>query len=742
MAGRTEWRVRTRFREFVLRIGPAEHDEVPTDSAPLISELLLELGSRNAEVARAVARIRQDVRGFDGPSPGFDSGLSAFLADRDAGAFARDLEDAVRRGALVIENLPPLPLREGLDLGQLEAFVPPSTSTPAEDSETTFIGVQLRDKNGRLMPSRFRLLLPDGGVREGETGPDARIFVDGIVKGGMATLVLPEFGEPDVPIDPDEPADVASYIVNLVDEAGRSLDEVDLFISIGGDATKVTSADGQARIDAALPGGARMTLANPSRARALLKKKRKEPEPDDAAAGEAAAVSMVIPEQGAPAPVAVEADTETTVVLKLPPASVSVVEIEDLFFRTASAVVMPDAGAPTATPDTAPSGSAAALATALRFAQDHPDKRLLVAGHTDTVGTKDFNQALSEDRANCALACLRGDRAAFQDICDKRHKVGDQKQILAWAARTFGFDCDPGAINDEASTLSRPVRRFQSAYNERRAQADFATAGEDLTVDGAVGPKTWGAFFDCFEEHLAGQLVDASDAGAARQHLGEIRGVLAFVDDARQSLGFGETHPVDAVGRDSVRSQANRRVEMLFFDDDDLPNLDGTPESSEVYRPGRFARVPIPVSGSSRRRLTEICLYENRDAPLAGAPFRITVGAVTQVGVAGDGFARIDVPPGVSSVRVEWGRPSDPPLTLDGGDPRFRLTVSLAGLDASDPAGAQAMLGNIGYGSELPLEIGVSQFQSDEKLAENGQLDDPTQRTLEDTHTFLANGAA
>jgi outer membrane protein OmpA-like peptidoglycan-associated protein len=272
--------------------------------------------------------------------------------------------------------------------------------------------------------------------------------------------------------------------------------------------------------------------------------------------------------------------------------SILFVEVADELFRTNSSVVLPEGEAPSG--DAAQQSaltSIGAFASALRFNDENPGKRVLVAGHTDTEGASDFNQTLSNERANCALACLMGDRDAFKTICDGRHTVSDIKQILAWVARAFpdlAFDCDPGAIDDDADSAVDPTRRFQTAYNQNKS-ALGATA-DDLNADGDVGPLTWGAIFDCYEFSLQQEL------GVGADGLTALRAEIIFVDDDRKALGFGENFPVDELGVDNYRSQASRRAEILFFDADEVPDTEAAqndPETSEIYLPGGYVREPI-----------------------------------------------------------------------------------------------------------------------------------------------------
>ncbi len=283
---------------------------------------------------------------------------------------------------------------------------------------------------------------------------------------------------------------------------------------------------------------------------------------------------------------------------------VQFIELDDSLLRTNSAVILPEGEAPgDASEDHQSLTSVSGFALVLRLNEERPGKQLFIAGHADTTATEKFNQKLSQERAECALALLTGDRAAFQALCDARHTVADYKQILAWVPRAFpdfSFPCDPGKIDDNIGTAAGPVRRFQEAYNENRV--DMGIARGPIAVDGSVGKQTWGAFFDLYELALAEELGEDA-AGVA-----ELRKLLVFADDDRKALGFGEHFPVEELGVDDFRSQTNRRVELLLLDPDEIPDLahaQDDPETSELYLPGTYERSPLPLRpGGAKPHLT------------------------------------------------------------------------------------------------------------------------------------------
>ncbi len=331
------------------------------------------------------------------------------------------------------------------------------------------------------------------------------------------------------------------------------------------------------------------------------------------------------------------------------------VELADAHFRLNSAVVLPEGEAPSEDEHEAFT-SAGTFGSVLAFAQGHPDKRLVVAGHTDTSGSEKNNQTLSEERAKAALCCVEGTsvegrRDEFSTLCDARHLVSDIKQIMSWAARKFGFDCDPGAVDDVKATASEPTKGFQSGYNAAREALGVPDA-EELEIDGDFGPKTWGAVFDCYGAGLAEEGSRKATAGERLEELAELRTGVRFVDPEKKSAGFGELYPIDELGVDDFRSQENRRVELLFFDLEEQPELDVPPEDSDIYQPGVFVRNPIPVAKSALEELDKLSQIAHRlrsnsgCVPLANLAYKLDVkGRVLTGTTDADGFITHDLLP-------------------------------------------------------------------------------------------------
>lgn len=278
-----------------------------------------------------------------------------------------------------------------------------------------------------------------------------------------------------------------------------------------------------------------------------------------------------------------------------------IVELEDLNFAWNRHILLPDFGDIDENAGL-PVTARAVLRTVLRFAEAHPHKRILVAGHTDTHGSAGNNMKVSERRARNVYLYLRGDRAAWAADCQQHHEVADWQAILLWVAQTFGWDTNPGPIdNDYGSGCAGARRRFRETYN-----AVFTDASP-VSVDGPQSDQDWAAFFDLYDLALSRVMhIDLEKFSA-------LRASLQFVGEG--TLACGEHQPKEAIGRDGFLCRSNRRVDILFFEADDLPNLDAQPPGAGVYQAG-YTVVPLDVPGVGS--LTFRVVDEAGD-PVAGA---------------------------------------------------------------------------------------------------------------------------
>jgi N-acetyl-anhydromuramyl-L-alanine amidase AmpD len=285
----------------------------------------------------------------------------------------------------------------------------------------------------------------------------------------------------------------------------------------------------------------------------------------------------------------------------------------------------------------------AVIAAALRFAEAHPDKRLKVIGHTDTSGSRSYNQTLSEDRAKNVHAVLTGDRDGWASACQARHRVEDWQRILAWVHEAHGWDCDPGAIDNVYGPQSQQAReRFRARYNE-----EF---GASIAVRGPQSPDDWKAFFDLYDLSLA-QLL-----GVSTDELPGLRQGVVFLDPP--TMGCGEQWPKEGRnlpgGGDNLRSEVNRRVELVFFDAGEVPDFasESPPGASLYGDERRFPKRRIPIGGAAFVELEVVDLGGN---PVPSEAYELDLPhGVTRTGsLDAHGKLRLEgLPPGDCTLRL------------------------------------------------------------------------------------------
>jgi outer membrane protein OmpA-like peptidoglycan-associated protein len=265
-----------------------------------------------------------------------------------------------------------------------------------------------------------------------------------------------------------------------------------------------------------------------------------------------------------------------------------VLEVEDTNFHHDSAVLLPDYETGDADQDRVT--GLMVLRACYEHAAAHPAQKILIPGHADRSGPESYNFMISELRAQSVLHALLGNRSDWVAIAEQKHKVEDYQRILAWVATDVGWDCDPGAVDNIPGTNTRAgVKGFQVRYNQ-----EF---GASISEDGAMGPQTWGAIFDVYMSELAKMMqTDAAGLAAARAK-------LKFLDDGQKAVGCGESFPITPERAENYRSPIDRRVEILFFDPGEEPEMKchpgpGTcvPEECEIYDTRRYGFRPIPVT--------------------------------------------------------------------------------------------------------------------------------------------------
>src|SRR5262249_49665630 len=95
--------------------------------------------------------------------------------------------------------------------------------------------------------------------------------------------------------------------------------------------------------------------------------------------------------------------------------------------------------------------------------------------------------------------------------------------------------------------------------------------------------------------------------------LEDVRGHLQYVGPGPSHVGCGENFPIDQPNRNNYESAVNRRVELMFFDRDELPHLECHPPSGgcapdvcEIYKLKRYETEHIPVDPTPLARVTAL----------------------------------------------------------------------------------------------------------------------------------------
>ena len=413
---------------------------------------------------------------------------------------------------------------------------------------------------------------------------------------------------------------------------------------------------------------------------------------------------------------------------------VTFVEMHDALFRTNSAVILPEGEDPTTK-----QGGGRALATVglfatiLRYNEEHPSsvdasgnavyKKLLIAGHTDTKGSDQFNQPLSEERAKVALALLSGDRDNFAKLCQKRHDGVDLTQVFHWVSDSpdFGFGCKPTVHDQPPSTTT--VTHFKQEYDKNfdAKFKDMTGAKKFGTANGTQDEALWGAIFDCFEYGLRCELGDMETSTEGKDELDRLRKLVKWVDNNHKTMGFGERFPVDNMTKNNYRSQSNRRVEIMMFDEGEEPDLAAAaadPEVMETYLPGMYGKRSVPPYTPGTVFLA-IRVHDSRSAPMGVVPYRLSLGGTTlKQGTTIDGWVRHTLEPTMcfEYLDLEWGN-------LVSGNHQFKRTIAVECSTGAEQQQAAARLHNLGYAAAAEkYELAVMAFQTDYAIGEEGLL--------------------
>ena len=358
------------------------------------------------------------------------------------------------------------------------------------------------------------------------------------------------------------------------------------------------------------------------------------------------------------------------------------VEFADLHFATSRKLILPLVESPElegGPPRAAPLQVVAAL---LEFAADHPERDLVVYGHTDTVGGDAKNDALALERARNVALYLAGERDDWAAHCQEHYAIVDFKRVHHWAAERFGWSTDPGALDNEWTSTPRKAR----AEFRRRCDELLGTA---LKQGVKQNHKDWLAIYDLYEIAVAGYLA------CRPEDLAALRAAIRFAEPAE--VACGQRWPVARQGQDGVEGRFNRRVEVNFFQPGELPEAHGSeqPPGEGLYASGRYRQIRLAPVGSDEVLLRVTLLDEHGD-PMPEAEYSADTRAGPWTGVAdGDGVATVPRALVDTSFELEWTAVTDDErpywsrhvLTTDDGQTESGLRRRLANLGFDRPHG-------------------------------------------------------
>ncbi|MGE5785915.1 MAG: hypothetical protein ACM3ZE_15060, partial [Myxococcales bacterium] len=139
-----------------------------------------------------------------------------------------------------------------------------------------------------------------------------------------------------------------------------------------------------------------------------------------------------------------------------------------------------------------------------------------------------------------------------------------------------------------------------------------------------------------------------------------LRQGLTWVDGDKKAVGFGEKHPTTENAVDGMRSQADRRVEVLMFDEEELPNLAAT-NGADVYDGVTFERTKPQLDFPISRRLyspLQVWLFDEDRSRMPNAPYRVLMpDGTTRTGRADTaGMVSENDIPDFETIEVQWGQ--------------------------------------------------------------------------------------
>lgn len=207
------------------------------------------------------------------------------------------------------------------------------------------------------------------------------------------------------------------------------------------------------------------------------------------------------------------------------------------------------------------------LAQVAKHALDNPNEKLVLMGHTDLVGSADYNQSLSERRARGVFAYLTFGR-------DHDNALGEWNNLRKPATGGLPSIHDNWSVR-EYQYMLQDLGFYQAAVDGLDGPATVAAIrafqqGHRLPVTGVVDDATWSTLIEAY-------MAQDSFAIPESQFFANCAGeILKWV-------GSGEQDPV----RNTTDAwRPNRRTELLFVDATKIPAEIAQPVTFDLPTPG------------------------------------------------------------------------------------------------------------------------------------------------------------
>jgi outer membrane protein OmpA-like peptidoglycan-associated protein len=346
------------------------------------------------------------------------------------------------------------------------------------------------------------------------------------------------------------------------------------------------------------------------------------------------------------------------------------------------------------------------------FYAAHPGLKVLVTGHTDTVGSTTANLALSDERAQAIAAFLSEDVDVWL-----RHYRGTPASSI-WATREDQHMLT--ALPDgQPPYFAGPVTGVLDAPT--RAAVQRFQGDHGLAVDGVPGDATRRALVIDYMAIAGTSLPPGTELA---------------------THGCGEYHPAVPTA-DETAEQANRRVEVFFFEGPIEPApqprcpAPGCPEYpvwlEQTILTIDFTNPPPKLSNARWENVDDdeivlrTRLLDWQGAPCAARSVTVMVDGKAYFGVSDRaGIAAVPVPKGTTSATIRYQPGAVPQLV------ELAATLEVPALDSD--AGVRARLKNLGYPADTDLGYALRAFQLQFALPLTGVADPATLDRLRDVH--------